>query len=770
MCYLEQTTEHSNVSDKGCCISEHTSRLPPAEVCAFCPLLAFGWVSSGMLVFLFAAAAPLLIHLWNRRRYQETPWAAIEYLLAAVQQSRRRIRLEQLLLLFLRTFLIVLVVVAAAGPYFERSGAELSISRPLHHLLVIDDSYSMAYRPTDKTLFEQAKTAALQILKQAKKGDVFTILTMSGKPRLETIGNTEPEAAIRKLLHLQIAHASADLPATVAAAAQAIKEATRLNPNLAGHRVYFFSDFQRATWRPELSAGSRADLLRQVNALAQQASLVLIDFGSLAAENLAIVELKTSASLILVGQETVFEAQLRNFGRQARINQTIDLLVDGRRVAREVVDVPPGKAVEVKFAHRFMAPDEQAIEVSAPGDALEIDNHHYLVVQVREKLRVLCIDGRPTDKPFQGAADYVAAALALPDAPPESTLFQVETAEEGALLERNLSEYDCIFLCDVAQFTPEEVQLFDSYLQHGGGLIFFLGNQTLPERYNRDLAVARGGRKANPERFQFLPARIGSLVEQPQTRLNAFEFRHPLLAVFRSRGERGLLTTPVFKYYKLFPHENPQVKTVLALSNGEPLLLEHLVHRGHVLLFATAAEPSWSGLPLWPSFVPLLQEITLFCVADSGLKRNVQVGEPLELFPPTATAEMKFTVLAPDGSKHPVRPRLAGEHAATSFSDTRLSGIYQFRPFSPQERTSRFAVNVDTRESDLSKVSESELREEIWPDVGFRCETSWEKTLMPGKQTLTLATGVSIPLLYLTVMFLAIETFAAWRLSRQGKG
>ena len=51
------------------------------------PTLAFELLSPAMLGWLAAAAAPLLIHLWSRRRYREMTWAAMEYLLAALRRS-----------------------------------------------------------------------------------------------------------------------------------------------------------------------------------------------------------------------------------------------------------------------------------------------------------------------------------------------------------------------------------------------------------------------------------------------------------------------------------------------------------------------------------------------------------------------------------------------------------------------------------------------------------------------------------------------------------
>ena len=41
-------------------------------------LLAFGFGNLLMLGWLAAAAAPILIHLWNKRRYREVSWAAVE--------------------------------------------------------------------------------------------------------------------------------------------------------------------------------------------------------------------------------------------------------------------------------------------------------------------------------------------------------------------------------------------------------------------------------------------------------------------------------------------------------------------------------------------------------------------------------------------------------------------------------------------------------------------------------------------------------------------
>src|SRR6266436_2012095 len=82
-------------------------------------LLGFGFGSGWLLWFLAAGAAPVIIHLWNKRRHREIRWAAMQYLLAAIRNTSRRITIEQLVLLRIRTQADVVVAFAVAEPYLN---------------------------------------------------------------------------------------------------------------------------------------------------------------------------------------------------------------------------------------------------------------------------------------------------------------------------------------------------------------------------------------------------------------------------------------------------------------------------------------------------------------------------------------------------------------------------------------------------------------------------------------------------------------------------
>src|SRR5687767_10992457 len=120
---------------------------------AFSPITAF-FTQPWMLLWAAAAAAPILIHLLNRRRYREQSWAAMEYLLAAMRKNMRRIQIEQWLLLALRTLIVLLLVAAVADPVIQGLGLSHAAGARTHRLFVLDGSYSMSYRVDQAARFE----------------------------------------------------------------------------------------------------------------------------------------------------------------------------------------------------------------------------------------------------------------------------------------------------------------------------------------------------------------------------------------------------------------------------------------------------------------------------------------------------------------------------------------------------------------------------------------------------------------------------------------
>jgi hypothetical protein len=682
----------------------------------------------------------------------------VEYLLAAMKSARRRMQFEQLLLLIVRVLIIVLVVTAVAEPFFERGGFAFVAGERTHRVLVIDGSYSMAYRPTDQSRFDRAKELAARIVDESTQGDGFSLVLAAEPPRVIVGGPVfEPGDFLREVDGLRLVHGSLDLPMTMARVEEILSTARREQPRLTREEVFVITDLGRVGWSAEESQSTAWNELRdRCRRMAESAALVVIDLGQTGAENLAVTELRSSERLVTTAQDVVLDATLQSFGRPARERVPLELVVDGRRIQQEHVDVTAGGEAAVAFSYRFETPGDHALEVRLEGDSLEVDNSRWLALPVRQAVDVLVVDGRPSGRTFGGAADYLVHALAPGDVPGAAAV-RPEVIPESRLLERSLDRYACVVVSNVAQFTSSEARVLEAYLKTGGSLIFFLGDRVMPERYNRELAGTSDGA------VRILPARLGPVVDEPQFRLDPREYRHPIVREFRGHERAGLLTTPVGKHYKLLLPEKSKARVALALADGDPLVVEEPVHRGRVVLVGTSADPSWTLLPKWPSFVPLVRESLAFAVGEETAQRNLEVGEPLGGSLAASAGDVPLAVRTPDGRSETVPVRAEADGQSWGFSDTDTSGIYTARFGPPVSRTELYAVNVDPAESDLAKLSEEELREDVWPGVPFVHQTSWEDPADEPVARIGRPSKLPKGLLYGVLVLLFAETFLARR-------
>src|SRR5437762_7593255 len=183
------------------------------------PTLAF-WQfgSAGMLAWGAAAALPILIHLWSRRKYRQERWAAMAFLLAALRKNARRVQIEQWLLLAVRSLILLLFALALADPQSSPlSSWAAQTDGPTHVVLVLDGSYSMDYRSGDSSRFQIAKKLARQLVADDAQGAGYS-LVMMGRPPQVIISDPafDRDDVLQEIDDLELRHSGADLPATLA--------------------------------------------------------------------------------------------------------------------------------------------------------------------------------------------------------------------------------------------------------------------------------------------------------------------------------------------------------------------------------------------------------------------------------------------------------------------------------------------------------------------------------------------------------------------------
>ena len=117
-----------------------------------------------------------------------------------------------------------------------------------HRVLVLDGSLSMAYTQGEVTRFEQAKTLATQLVKDARRGDVISLVLMADPPR-NVIREPSPNhtEVLKEIEEIALPHGGTDLPASFDAIERALASS-----DISQKEIVFLTDLQKASWRKSL--------------------------------------------------------------------------------------------------------------------------------------------------------------------------------------------------------------------------------------------------------------------------------------------------------------------------------------------------------------------------------------------------------------------------------------------------------------------------------------------------------------------------------------
>jgi hypothetical protein len=139
--------------------------------------------------------------------------------------------------------------------------------------------------------------------------------------------------------------------------------------------------------------------------------------------------------------------------------------------------------------------------------------------------------------------------------------------------------------------------------------------------------------------------------------------------------------------------------------------------------------------------------------------RTVEVGQPLSAVLRDSAADVPLEVHDPAGQRRRVRMAVDGEDSHWVFTDTFQSGVYRASYGPPISREQVFAVNVDTAESDLTRVDPQLLPEELLVQNQVATNTRAVASLSSGDEGRLFRI-----VLILLLALLFFETYFAWRI------
>lgn len=669
------------------------------------------------LILLGGAAAfaiPLIIHLLNRRRLQVVHWGAMHLLEDVMRKNHQRLKLEQLLLLLIRIALPIILALLMARPVLTGM-RQFTGDQQTSTVILIDDSYGMQAGDVTGSRFSRAREEISQIIEKMPRGSDASVVLMGsgGRTLLD-----EPTAILESLpAHLRDREPLGNSVDVTDSLRRAAGEFERMQH--AAREVIIVSGFQASAWGDEHGSG-RLAALETLTDSATPPVVTLLPVGGGSTDNLSVGPVSVSAIILGVGQRFSVRAEVTNHGTAGQTDVPVHFDVNGQRIRTSRISLAPGQVTQVLFNHTFDEPGDHHVLISTEGDALAEDNYYHLVLPVWDEVPAVLVNGAPGQRPLEGETDFLEIAL-QPFRSTDASLNDLITSQvvlPNGLNRELINDARVVILANVERLEGRQREELESFVEQGGGLIVFPGDNIDSAWYNHELHRDGAG---------LLPLRIGP-VGQPRTRAGTAasgariavgRFTHPTLEYFND-PRNGRLSDALFtRWYQLHQPIDEAAAALVnmfaRLDNGDPLFVERPFGNGRVLQAAVPADNDWGNLPTQPVYVPLMQRLVTHVAASSAPPVNLLAGEPLRAIYPEAVAGQRLVVVDATGQEHVTEVRELDGRGVLEFTATERPGLYRVLPpawegpaeDAPGEQ--RFAFNLSLLESDLTPLSEEQL-------------------------------------------------------------
>lgn len=145
-----------------------------------------------ILYFLFLLVIPILVHLFQLRRFKKEYFTNVQFLKELSIQTRKSSTIKKWLLLFTRLLLLSFLILAFAQPFFTAKESKKATNEMY---IILDNSYSMQAKGKKGELL---KRAVQDLLEHTPETQNFSLVTNT-----ETYWNTDIEAIQKDLQDLK---------------------------------------------------------------------------------------------------------------------------------------------------------------------------------------------------------------------------------------------------------------------------------------------------------------------------------------------------------------------------------------------------------------------------------------------------------------------------------------------------------------------------------------------------------------------------------------
>lgn len=624
---------------------------------------AMSFVYPAFLFALSFLAVPIIVHLFNFRRYKVLEFPNTKFLFQLTEQTQSRSRLKHLLILLVRILAFVCLVLAFAQPIISEN-KQIASASANYISIYIDNSFSISGTGEKGILLEEAKNNARSIVNAYNETDRFQIITNDflGKHQ-RWINKTQINQEI-------------DL-VQISPNAKAITEVSeRQNQlfefeNVQNKNIYLISDFRKNMANfSELTT----DSIAKIN---------LIPLSIANESNVAIDSMWFNNPVHVPNGNEELLVRIVNFSDKNFEELPLKLFLNGIQKSPSTIELKPfeSKTITINFNNSDTGIIKGKLSIS--DLPITFDNDFYFTFNVKSDLKVLAISETETDKHLIGLLK-TNQAFKLTEMSSSKVDFAV------------FSDQNAIIIDQVSELSTGFVEEINKFLNGGGSVIFIPSTKGDVTSYNNLLAQNSNLRITN--------------VDTAATKIETINFDNEILkGVFEKENER-LDLPKVSKFYKTLSINKGINDWILKNSIGESFITQSKINDGNFYFINFPVDKNWNNFFEHAIFVPTISQMLVFSQRNNSLYYTIG-NDIIRLKNRLEIKKDEVFKLASDAQKNDFFPGISN---TTNQLELNIAGQISESGFYGLSKSDRnidyLAFNYNRKESDLSI---SELNEII---------------------------------------------------------
>ncbi len=506
---------------------------------------------------------PVIIHLFNFRRYKKIDFTNVRFLKQITEETTSRSKLKHLLVLLCRMLALAALVFAFSQPFIP-SANQLPAETSNLISVFVDNSFSMEMPGKQNSKLEEAKKAAEEVIMAYKPSDRFQVLTNDFEGSHQRIVNREE--ALARIGEIKIS-----------AAAHTTSEILSRQQQAADGRFtsYFISDMQ--AWQTNLQELIEDSLNR----------LVLVPIEGSNTSNLSIDTCFFSEPFILKNKPAVIKTVISNFSENDIEQLSVRLLINGNQKALTSISIAAGASIEAELVFTPDFSGNASGEIQITDHPLTFDDRWFFNVKVNDKIKTLLLSPNAANR-------FVRSAFA------SDPLFEIAYQSERIVDYGSFRSFSAIVVSDFQNISSGMAAELDKYLRNGGVVILFPDTFVNIDSYNLFFRNTISDKWEQPV---VTDQRADKLNFESQTLSGIFELRN--------QREKNIDYPLVKKFFRTITVSSGIRESILTLQDGSPLLSCYSVGKGKLYLASQAASPAVGNLVNHALFAPMLYRMSL---------------------------------------------------------------------------------------------------------------------------------------------------------------